>query len=116
MRDSCGKSASRETPQAQAEEARGPPAESECLDRKSTSKLYKPKKNCGKLDFFEFVYSLRDLRLEGPFSILAFINSRKPLSVIKINGKKAYPFIFNRYPSISCLLFNITISFSGSLF
>ncbi|WP_207118110.1 hypothetical protein, partial [Peribacillus simplex] len=34
-----------ETPQAQAEEASRPPAESECLERKSTSKLYKPIKN-----------------------------------------------------------------------
>ncbi|WP_048882953.1 MULTISPECIES: hypothetical protein, partial [unclassified Bacillus (in: firmicutes)] len=34
-----------ETPQAQAEEAPRPPAESECLERKSTSKLYKPIKN-----------------------------------------------------------------------
>jgi hypothetical protein len=34
-----------ETPQAQAEEAPRPPAESECLERKSTPKLYKPIKN-----------------------------------------------------------------------
>ncbi|MFY0801585.1 hypothetical protein [Peribacillus frigoritolerans] len=34
-RDSCGKSVARETPQAQAEEAPRPPAESECLKWKS---------------------------------------------------------------------------------
>ena len=38
----AGKARLGETPQAQAEEAPGPPAESECLERKSTSKLYKP--------------------------------------------------------------------------
>ncbi|MDQ7864229.1 hypothetical protein RCO48_33485 [Peribacillus frigoritolerans] len=32
VRDSCGKSVPRETPQASAEEAPGPPAESECLE------------------------------------------------------------------------------------
>ncbi|MDQ7862351.1 hypothetical protein RCO48_19190 [Peribacillus frigoritolerans] len=36
------KRVSGETPQAQAEEAPRPPAESECLKRKSTSKSYKP--------------------------------------------------------------------------
>ncbi|MDQ7860082.1 hypothetical protein RCO48_00550 [Peribacillus frigoritolerans] len=40
-RDSCGKGESRETPQAQ-EHRGGPPAESECLERKSTVKLLKP--------------------------------------------------------------------------
>ncbi len=35
MRDSCGKSVQGETPQAHAEEAREPPAESECLEWKS---------------------------------------------------------------------------------
>ncbi len=34
-----------------AEEATGPPAESECLERKSTSKLCTYKKTVGKLDF-----------------------------------------------------------------
>ena len=39
VRDSCGKSRQRETPQEQSdEEAPGPPAESECLKRKSTSR------------------------------------------------------------------------------
>ncbi|RRN72577.1 hypothetical protein EI200_08365 [Peribacillus simplex] len=47
--DSCGKSASRgDPPQAQAEG--GPPAESECLDWKSTFKLYK-QKNCRQTRF-----------------------------------------------------------------
>ncbi|MDQ7860661.1 hypothetical protein RCO48_04905 [Peribacillus frigoritolerans] len=42
VRDSCGKSVSEgRTPQAQDEEAPRPPAESECLKRKSTSKSYK---------------------------------------------------------------------------
>ncbi|MBR8645630.1 hypothetical protein KEH51_21305 [[Brevibacterium] frigoritolerans] len=41
VRDSCGKSVSRETPQAQAEEAPRPPAESECLEWKSTFPFYK---------------------------------------------------------------------------
>ncbi|MFJ5750634.1 hypothetical protein ACIP97_18955 [Peribacillus frigoritolerans] len=37
VRDSCGNTRPRETPQAQsAEEAPGPPAESECLERKSS--------------------------------------------------------------------------------
>ncbi|PHD70992.1 hypothetical protein COF64_24640 [Bacillus sp. AFS043905] len=36
VRDSCGKSVAKgETPQASAEEAHGPPAESECLEWKS---------------------------------------------------------------------------------
>ncbi|AZV60522.1 hypothetical protein DOZ91_07720 [Peribacillus frigoritolerans] len=37
-----GKARLGETPQAKAEEAPRPPAESECLEWKSTSKLYKP--------------------------------------------------------------------------
>ncbi|MBR8645631.1 hypothetical protein KEH51_21310 [[Brevibacterium] frigoritolerans] len=44
VRDSCGKSVSRETPQAQAEEAPRPPAESECLEWKSTLKFSQPLK------------------------------------------------------------------------
>ncbi|AZV60077.1 hypothetical protein DOZ91_05225 [Peribacillus frigoritolerans] len=40
MRDSCGKSEFRGDPEG-AEEAPGPPAESECLEGKSTFKLYK---------------------------------------------------------------------------
>ncbi|MDQ7861967.1 hypothetical protein RCO48_16295 [Peribacillus frigoritolerans] len=39
VRDSCGKSVSKETPQAEAEGR--PPAESECLERKS---IYPQKK------------------------------------------------------------------------
>ncbi len=59
MRDSCGKSASRgDTAGAKAPEG-GPPVESECLERKSTFKLDTHKKNVGKLDFIEFVYSLK---------------------------------------------------------
>ncbi|MDQ7862285.1 hypothetical protein RCO48_18575 [Peribacillus frigoritolerans] len=40
VRDSCGKSASRGDPQAKAEEAPRPPAESECLKWKSMFQLY----------------------------------------------------------------------------
>jgi hypothetical protein len=40
----AGKARRRETPQASAEEAPGPPAESKCLKWKSTSTLYKPYK------------------------------------------------------------------------
>jgi hypothetical protein len=48
----------RETPQAQAEG--GPPAESECLKRKSTSKSYKPSKKLeAKSIITGFVYSLK---------------------------------------------------------
>ncbi|KRF50823.1 hypothetical protein ASG97_11825 [Bacillus sp. Soil745] len=42
----AGKACLGETPQAQAEEAPRPPAESECLEWKSTFQLYKPSKNC----------------------------------------------------------------------
>ncbi len=47
----AGKTRLGETPQAQAEEAPGPPAESECLERKSTSKGTTHKKTEDKLDF-----------------------------------------------------------------
>ncbi|PAW28577.1 hypothetical protein BKC07_12445 [Peribacillus simplex] len=46
VRDSCGKAWPRETPQARSvEEAPGPPAESECLEWKSTFEFYKQKKH-----------------------------------------------------------------------
>ncbi|MED3889929.1 hypothetical protein P4601_08285, partial [Peribacillus frigoritolerans] len=41
----AGKAWPRETPQASAEEAPGPPAESECLEWKSTLRFTNPQKN-----------------------------------------------------------------------
>ncbi|TDL88485.1 hypothetical protein E2R55_14935 [Vibrio vulnificus] len=45
VRDSCGKSVAWETPQACRGGSR-PPAESECLEWKSTFLFYKPTKKC----------------------------------------------------------------------
>jgi hypothetical protein len=68
VRDSCGNSESKGDPRRKcAEEAPGPPAESECLKWKSTSKFVQKKKTVDKFDFHRVC-----LQSEMPFHSGAF--------------------------------------------